>query len=252
MSGIVLIVGFLIFFFALVGFYFWYTTRLIKANGGDRNAHINNLQITVRLILWVVPIAVLLLGILGYGTYEDLKAKMMVRVEDQINTKLRAEIKAKARIDSLTNVIEEFYEQSSKYWKEIKEMRDTLDMFILPVGTIIPYKGRSSRIPRNWHICDGTEGTPDLRDRFILGTTTFAKLGERGGSRTHTHQATLRFSAEVNKTNQVIFPLKEGEGPRFDIERHNHEFRITKQSVTIAEKDLLPPYYRLVYLMKIR
>lgn len=46
----------------------------------------------------------------------------------------------------------------------------------LPAGTalvltnmIVIWAGLSSAVPAGWHICDGTSGTPDLRDRFIVG-----------------------------------------------------------------------------------
>jgi hypothetical protein len=38
-------------------------------------------------------------------------------------------------------------------------------------------------LPINWKVCDGTSGTPDLRDRFIIGAGTFA-AGTTGGSST--------------------------------------------------------------------
>lgn len=34
---------------------------------------------------------------------------------------------------------------------------------------IVYWNGTSSSVPSGWHICDGTNGTPDLRDRFVLG-----------------------------------------------------------------------------------
>ena len=39
----------------------------------------------------------------------------------------------------------------------------------LPVGTILPYAGDINNIPVGWHLCDGKDGTPDLRDRFLMG-----------------------------------------------------------------------------------
>ena len=40
-------------------------------------------------------------------------------------------------------------------------------------GEIKMWSGTVSDIPEGWHICDGTEGTPDLTDRFIIaGTST--------------------------------------------------------------------------------
>ena len=40
----------------------------------------------------------------------------------------------------------------------------------LPIGTIIAYNGPLSAIPVGWHLCDGTDGTPDLRGRFLEGS----------------------------------------------------------------------------------
>ncbi|SEA10394.1 phage tail protein [Selenomonas ruminantium] len=39
----------------------------------------------------------------------------------------------------------------------------------VPVGTILPYSGSLAKIPSGWHLCDGTAGTPDMRDRFLMG-----------------------------------------------------------------------------------
>ena len=43
----------------------------------------------------------------------------------------------------------------------------------LPKGTIVAFN--SKVIPDGWAICDGTKGTPDLRDRFILGYNNNSK-----------------------------------------------------------------------------
>jgi hypothetical protein len=55
----------------------------------------------------------------------------------------------------------------------------------LPSGTsliltnmIVIWNGLSSAVPAGWNICDGTSGTPDLRDRFIVGGAgSFATSG---------------------------------------------------------------------------
>jgi hypothetical protein len=41
-----------------------------------------------------------------------------------------------------------------------------------------------------WHICDGTDGTPDLRNKFIVGAGNTYAVGATGGASTHTHGAT--------------------------------------------------------------
>jgi hypothetical protein len=55
----------------------------------------------------------------------------------------------------------------------------------LPVGCIIYWSGAIGDIPSNFHLCDGTHGTPDLRNRFVpcAGGTKYA-VGDLGGSET--------------------------------------------------------------------
>lgn len=50
----------------------------------------------------------------------------------------------------------------------------------LPIGTILPYVGELSKIPHGWGLCDGTNGTPDLRDRFLQGNNTAGIFIEAG------------------------------------------------------------------------
>lgn len=49
---------------------------------------------------------------------------------------------------------------------------------MVPTGTIVMFSGLASEIPKGWHICDGTEGTPNLIGKFIKASNT---SGETGG-----------------------------------------------------------------------
>lgn len=40
---------------------------------------------------------------------------------------------------------------------------------LLPAGAIIMWSGTVASIPAGWQLCDGTNGTPDLRGMFIVG-----------------------------------------------------------------------------------
>lgn len=40
---------------------------------------------------------------------------------------------------------------------------------VLPYGAIIMWYGTIANIPTGWTLCDGTNGTPDLRNRFVIG-----------------------------------------------------------------------------------
>ena len=51
----------------------------------------------------------------------------------------------------------------------------------IPKGTILPWYGKSSDIPDGFALCDGTKGTPDLRNRFLVGAGSNYSLGDTGG-----------------------------------------------------------------------
>ncbi len=75
----------------------------------------------------------------------------------------------------------------------------------VPIGTIMMWHGLLSTLPVGWHVCDGTNNTPDLRERFVLGasgdssgsiiqpapnTNPLHYLNTSGGGNTHTHSVT--------------------------------------------------------------
>jgi microcystin-dependent protein len=56
---------------------------------------------------------------------------------------------------------------------------------VLPPGGIILWAGRTDQVPQGWVLCDGQNGTPDLRGRFVVGwnpaDTAYASVGKTGG-----------------------------------------------------------------------
>jgi hypothetical protein len=61
----------------------------------------------------------------------------------------------------------------------------------IPSGGIIMWSGSIAEIPAGWALCDGTNGTPDLRDRFVLGAGSTYAVGDTGGAMTHTHTVNI-------------------------------------------------------------
>lgn len=59
----------------------------------------------------------------------------------------------------------------------------------LKIGMIGLWLGATASIPNNWKLCDGTNGTHDMRDKFVKIGTTLANNNETGGANTHTHTA---------------------------------------------------------------
>lgn len=90
-------------------------------------------------------------------------------------------VDAKGRVTNITSI-------------PVNSTLNTLNIGI-PIGTIAMWSGALSTIPDGWQICDGTNGTVNLRDRFIVGAGSLYNPGTTGGSAdaalpSHTHTAT--------------------------------------------------------------
>lgn len=57
----------------------------------------------------------------------------------------------------------------------------------IPTGLIAMWSGAANAIPAGWALCNGLNGTPDLRDRFIVGAGGGYGVGVTGGATTHAH-----------------------------------------------------------------
>lgn len=62
---------------------------------------------------------------------------------------------------------------------------------MIPLGGIILWSGAIIDIPENWQLCDGTNGTPDLQNRFVVGAGTTYAVDETGGELEHIHATGL-------------------------------------------------------------
>ena len=73
----------------------------------------------------------------------------------------------------------------------IKNVVDGTEFFVVPQGGIIIWSGASANIPAGWALCDGGNGTPDLRDRFVVGAAGAYAVGDTGGAASHTHDTAV-------------------------------------------------------------
>lgn len=48
-------------------------------------------------------------------------------------------------------------------------------------GLVIIWSGTSNTVPDGWFVCDGTNGTPDLRNRFVVGAGSTYAFNATGG-----------------------------------------------------------------------
>jgi hypothetical protein len=56
----------------------------------------------------------------------------------------------------------------------------------IPSGGIIIWSGSAAAIPTGWVLCNGSNSTPDLRDKFVIGAGSTYAVGDTGGAATVT------------------------------------------------------------------
>lgn len=142
---------------------------------------------------------------------------------------------------------------------DITDQRNQITSKIIPTGLISLWSGSIASIPSGWQLCDGTNGTPNLRDKFVVGAGSSYAVGNTGGANTvtltipqmpiHAHSyGTLRgglktngaigassnaLSASTTGTYSLAMSGDVGNAGSGD----SHENR--------------PPYYALAYIMKL-
>lgn len=123
-----------------------------------------------------------------------------------------------------------------------------------PVGTIVIWSGTADNIPTGWQLCDGTNGTPDLRDKFVLGAGTNHTVGETGGSET----VALSIS-HMPSHNHVIVSSPGGADVSGEAKHAVARFTNTFGDRNVSTNNTgsshphpnMPPYYALCYIMKL-
>ena len=118
----------------------------------------------------------------------------------------------------------------------------------MPIGSIIMFNGRAEDIPQGWAICDGMLGTPNLVDRFILGSFT---AGGTGGSSTITLTAE-QLPKHSHKVNAWYGKSGSTGGSNNGLQSSPVGQQVyTEETGNNEAINIMPPYYRLIYIMKI-
>jgi hypothetical protein len=113
-----------------------------------------------------------------------------------------------------------------------------------PTGELRP-------VPDGWQICNGENGTPDLRGRFLMGVNSLSGAGITGGtadinaSGGHTHSGTTGITKGPD--HGISCTGKCGGGRTA---AHSHPFD-TEESGKHSHGTNLPPYYKIIYICKI-
>ena len=140
----------------------------------------------------------------------------------------------------------------------------------IPLGVITLWYGSIGSVPTGWYLCDGANGTPDLRDKFVVAAGSTYAVAATGGSAdavvvSHTHTATstptVTDPGHTHTTNaQRIKPgggiSGGGSGETAATIDSNTTGITVAVATTIASAGVsgtnanLPPYYALAYIMK--
>jgi len=75
----------------------------------------------------------------------------------------------------------------NQIFSDIDDIRTKLNtlrgVFLNMRGVIVMWSGLLSQIPEGWVLCNGQNGTPDLRDKFIVGAGREYTIGNTGGAK---------------------------------------------------------------------
>ena len=152
-----------------------------------------------------------------------------------------------------------------------------LSTYAVPQGFIGLWSGAANAIPSGWVLCNGSNGTPDLRDRFVVGAGSGYSVGATGGSanatlvshshgsgtlsaadHTHNFKASNRAGDEDAWSNTNKAFIGDLDNAAFTQSGTNKIYGSGSLSVSgstasqgsSATNANLPPYYALCYIMK--
>ncbi len=116
---------------------------------------------------------------------------------------------------------------------------------MVPLGGIINWSGAILDIPENWQLCDGTNGTPDLRDNMVIGAGSTHAVDAVGGSLTHTHPVDLG-SHDHSYDDEVDCAAS---GPAAAVDAADRT-RMTDIAGATDADGALPPFYALAFIQR--
>lgn len=139
----------------------------------------------------------------------------------------------------------------------------------VPIGIIIMWSGNAAGIPTGWNLCNGTNGTPDLRGKFVYAADVDGHVGATGGTETHLHSCPDTAYSDASHNHSVSGTTSSNsatEGGATGISTtlasasHTHPFSFNTNAATSShkhsvpdtgEKSTLPAYVLLYYIMKV-
>jgi len=139
----------------------------------------------------------------------------------------------------------------------LTEITDVLDgvnpSTHIPSGVVLMWSGSDVDVPNGWSLCDGTNGTPDLRDRFVLGSSdNSTDLGASGSTHTLTssQSGSHNHTTTTGSTTQSSVEVQAGTGQVVDANLpHTHPITSDGTHLHTVSMDS-GKVYRIAYIIK--
>ena len=141
---------------------------------------------------------------------------------------------------------------------------------LIPSGMIMIWSGSVGSVPTGWTLCNGSNSTPDLRDKFVIGAGNSYAVGGTGGSKdavvvshNHTATSTVTDPGHTHTINNTRGGNPDGGGPYIagaTASANSDPTATNTTGITVSTTTAtsgvsgtnanLPPYYALCYIMK--
>lgn len=138
-----------------------------------------------------------------------------------------------------------------------KIANSSVPALVVPSGVIVMWSGSISSIPESWVLCDGSNGTPDLRNRFIVGAGSDYSVGATGGEASHTLtiEEMPRHNHNQGEFDTILrYTGRDTAGSADNTNANREPDIITSGTLQAAGEgrphENRPPYYALAYIMK--
>lgn len=125
----------------------------------------------------------------------------------------------------------------------------------VPTGMVMMWSGASGAIPTGYVLCDGGNGTPDLRDRFVVGAGSSYSVNNTGGSSSVTLTTAQMPSHTHTYEDKYVELVAANPGLDIDFNATTYNQNGTRTGTTNSagssnSHENRPPYYALCYVMK--
>lgn len=121
----------------------------------------------------------------------------------------------------------------------------------VPINTITIWSGAVEDIPAGWALCDGQDGRPDLRGRFVLGAGGAYNTGAAGGS----EEVTLTEAQIPEHSHTYLYPSSakyfSTEASSTSPAYNGRTSNTTDRTGSSQPHNNMPPYYALCYIIKV-